>query len=49
VTPVARRITYAEKDGFIFGAGFGERLFSPGKPIHRVVGVLDKIRRGGGR
>ncbi len=29
----------------MFGFGFGERLITPGEPVHRVVLVLEQIGR----
>jgi hypothetical protein len=42
------RVTDAEEDGFIFGAGLGKRLFAPGIPVHGVIGVLEQVGGGGG-
>src|ERR1051325_180827 len=44
VTPMAGRITHAQKDRFVLAAGLVERFLSPGIPIDRVGSVLEKIR-----
>ena len=45
VTPVAGRIADGKKHRFVFGFRDFERQLAPGVPVHRVVGVLQKIRR----
>ena len=40
VAPVAGGVADAEEDGLVFGFGFLQGFFSPGIPIHGVVGVL---------
>src|SRR4051794_14232341 len=42
---MASRIADAEEDRFIFAARLLERVVAPGVPIHRVMGVLQQIRR----
>ena len=43
VPPVAGRITYTDKDGFILLPGLLEGLSPPGVPVHGVVGMLQEI------
>ncbi len=43
MAPVAGGITYGQKNGFVFFSRLVKRLFSPGIPIHRIMGVLEKI------
>ena len=45
MAPVAGGVTDAEKDRFVFGARFLERLGAPGKPVHGIVGVLKQVGR----
>ena len=45
MTPVACRIPNGQKDRLVFGAGAGERFWTPRVPIHRIVGMLKQIRR----
>ena len=45
MTPMAGRITDREKDRLVFLARFRERFFAPRKPIDRIAGVLEKVRR----
>ncbi len=45
MTPVTCRIPYAQKNWFPFELRFRQRLFTPRKPIHGIVGVLAKVRR----
>jgi hypothetical protein len=49
MAPVTGGVANAEKDGFVFGAGAGERFLAPGIPIDGVLGVLEQVRgeRGG--
>ena len=43
VAPVAGRVADGEEDGTVLLAGQAERLLAPWVPIHRVVGVLQKV------
>src|SRR5262249_30204170 len=43
VAPVAGVISDGKKDGFVLASRFGERLWSPGVPIDKVVGVQQKV------
>jgi hypothetical protein len=43
VAPVAGRIPYGEKNGFIFCTRFIECLSAPWVPVNVIVGVLEKI------
>jgi hypothetical protein len=36
-------ISDTKKDRFILGACFGQRIFVPGVPVHRVVSMLKQI------
>ena len=45
MAPVAGRIADAQEDGLVLALGFGEGLVAPGKPIHRVVLVLEEVGR----
>lgn len=45
MTPVARRVTNRKKDRSILRLCFAERLFAPRKPIHRIVRMLEQVRR----
>jgi hypothetical protein len=45
VAPVTGGITDREKNGFVFASRFFERLLPPGKPFHRVIGVLQQVGR----
>ena len=40
VAPVAGRVTDTEKNGFVLGAGFLERIIAPGIPVHGIVLML---------
>ena len=42
---MAGRITDAEEDRLVFRARLRERLVAPGKPVHRIVLVLEQVRR----
>ena len=42
---MAGGITDREEDRFVFRARFRESLFAPGKPIDRIVRVLEEVRR----
>ena len=44
VAPVARRVADREEDRLVLGARARERVVAPGIPVHRVRGVLQKIR-----
>ena len=46
VAPVAGGVADRQQDRFIFGLGAGQGLLAPGVPVHRVVGVLQKIGAG---
>ena len=46
VAPVARRVPDREEDGTVLPAGQRQRLFTPGKPVHGVVCVLQEVGRG---
>src|SRR5206468_11129620 len=45
VAPVTGGITDREKNGFVFASRFFERFLAPGKPFHRVIGVLKQVGR----
>ena len=45
VAPVAGRIADGEKDRLILPARFCKSFFAPREPIHRVVRMLEKVRR----
>jgi len=45
MAPVAGRVADGEEDRLVFRAGLCERLFAPRIPVHRIVGVLEEIRR----
>src|SRR6266446_9486912 len=45
VAPVTGGITDREKDGFVFASRFFKRFLAPGKPFHRVIGVLKQVGR----
>jgi NADPH-dependent 2,4-dienoyl-CoA reductase/sulfur reductase-like enzyme len=47
MAPVAGGIANTYDDGLIFFLGFFEGFFTPGIPVHRVIGMLEKIRTGG--
>jgi hypothetical protein len=42
------RVADAEEDGLVLGARSGKALFTPGIPVHGVVGVLEEVGGGGG-
>ena len=44
VAPVAGRVTYAEEDRLVLPARPREGFLAPGKPVHRIVGVLEEVR-----
>jgi hypothetical protein len=44
MTPVASRIADAQKDGLVLSFGFCQGFVTPGIPVHRIIGVLEKIR-----
>ena len=46
VAPVAGRVADGEEDGPVELAGAGQRLLTPGVPVHGVVGVLQQVRAG---
>ena len=46
VAPVASRVPDREEDGTVLPAGQRQRLFTPGKPVHGVVCVLQEVGRG---
>ncbi len=43
VAPVAGRVAHGEEDGLLLDARALQRLGAPGKPVHRVVGVLKQV------
>ncbi len=43
VAPVASRVADGKQDRLVLGARFGQRLGTPGPPVHRVVLMLEKI------
>ena len=45
VAPVAGRVADAEEDRLVFRARPGERLITPGEPVHGIVRVLEQVRR----
>ena len=45
VAPVTGGIADREKNRFVFASRLFERLFAPGKPFDRVIGVLKQIGR----
>ena len=46
VAPVAGGIADAEQDGLVLGPGPLQRLFAPGVPVDRVIGVLEQVGAG---
>ena len=44
VAPMAGGVADAEENGFVLVARFGEGRLTPGKPIHRIVRVLEQVR-----
>ena len=42
---MAGRVADTEEDRLVFTPGFGKGLLAPGKPIDRVVLVLEEVRR----
>jgi hypothetical protein len=46
MTPMAGRVADTEKDRLVLLPGSAQSLLSPGKPIHRIVGMLQKVRAG---
>jgi hypothetical protein len=42
---MAGRVADAQENRFILRARFGKRFVAPGKPIDRIVLVLDQVRR----
>ena len=44
VTPMAGGVPDREKNRFVLFPRFGKRLLAPGKPVDRVVGMLEQIR-----
>ena len=46
VAPVASGIADAEQNRFPLGGRGGKGLVSPWKPVHRIVGVLEKVGTG---
>ena len=40
MTPVAGGIADADQDRLVLGAGGGQGFFTPGIPIHGIMGVL---------
>ncbi len=45
VAPMAGRVADAEEDRLVFAARLGEGFFAPGKPVHRVMLVLEEVGR----
>src|SRR5579872_6047636 len=43
VTPVARGVANGEENWLVLASGFFKRFLTPGKPVHRIVGVLQQI------
>jgi hypothetical protein len=43
MTPVAGGVADGEKDGPILGCGLQEWLLAPGVPLHRIMGMLQKV------
>jgi len=41
---VTSGVSDAQEYRLILGQGFVERLFSPGIPIYRLIGVLEQVR-----
>ena len=41
VAPVAGGVADREKNRFVLFTRFGERLLTPGKPVNRIVGMLE--------
>ncbi len=46
VAPVARRVADRQEDRQVAGAGGGERVFAPRKPVDRILRVLAQVRAG---
>jgi hypothetical protein len=46
MAPVARAVTNAEENRFIFSFGTGEGFITPRVPINRIFSVLVQIRAG---
>jgi hypothetical protein len=46
MAPVAGGVADGEQDRLVFARRFGERLWPPGPPIHRIVLVLEEIGTG---
>ena len=47
VAPVAGGVADREQDGLVRRPRLGQRRLAPGPPVHRVVGVLEQVGRGG--
>jgi len=45
MAPMAGGIAYGKEDGLIFCLGFVKSFVTPWKPVYRVMGMLQKIRR----
>jgi hypothetical protein len=43
MTPMAGRVSNAQKDGFVLGSGFGKRFITPGMPINRIIRMLEQV------
>ncbi len=46
VAPVASGVADRQEDGLVLGTRFREGLFAPGKPVDRIVGVLEQVGAG---
>ncbi len=46
VAPVARAIADREEDGLLLGLGPGQRLGSPGIPVHGIVRMEQQVGAG---
>ncbi len=44
MAPMAGGITYGQEDGPVLLLGPLEGLLPPGIPVHRIVGMLQKVR-----
>jgi hypothetical protein len=41
---MASGITYRKKDWLVLSVRFFKSLFSPWKPVNRIIGMLEQIR-----
>ena len=46
MAPVARRIADRQQNRLVLGLGACQRIWPPGVPVHRVMGVLQQIGTG---